>query len=38
MFAIFRRKGESLEEWLRGPHVDSDEYDTELEDDFPPGN
>ena len=30
----YQLKGESLEEWLRGPKYDSDEYDTDLEEDF----
>lgn len=28
----------SFETWLDGPDIDSDEFDTDLEDDFPKGN
>ena len=30
-------KDTSLERWLLGEAYDSDEYDTDLEEDFPPG-
>ena len=30
-------QSESLKNWLDGLEVDSEEYDTDLEDDFPPG-
>ena len=26
-----------MERWFKGPAYDSDDYDTDLEDDFPPG-
>lgn len=31
-----REANETLKQWLEGPEVDSDEFDTDLEDDFPP--
>ena len=33
----FRVDGKTISDWINGPEVESDEYDTELEDDFPPG-
>ena len=32
-----KSKQDSLKAWIVGPEHDSDEYDTDLEDDFPPG-
>ena len=32
-----KTKQNSLKAWASGPEQDSDEYDTDLEDDFPPG-
>ena len=31
-----RNASETMKQWLEGPQVDSDEFDTDLEDDFPP--
>lgn len=33
-----RTTSASADQWLNGPAYDSDDFDTDLEDDFPPGN
>ena len=31
-----KKANDTLKQWLEGPAIDSDEFDTDLEDDFPP--